>query len=141
MAVYLGAYLTPFFFKGYGTVSECVDTCTPFVYGLLHSLIFPYLVLSAYIVSRPLFIEEHGLRLLMDREGTGIELSRQKYEAGDWSSAVTEAFINGQDMKRRKRYEMANGIGVDKRDQEGRKLAATVTDWVKAWWNEEQIPA
>jgi len=103
---------------GYGTVSECVDACTPFVY-----------------VSRPLFIEEHGLRLLLDREGTGIELSRQKYEAGDWSSAVEEAFINGQDVKRRKRYEMTNGIGVDKREQEGKKLAGTVIDWVKAWWN------
>ena len=101
-------------------------------------LIFPYHVLSIYLVSRPLFIEEHGLRLLMDREGIGIELSRQKYEAGDWSSAVTEAFINGQDMKRRKRYEMANGIGVDKREQEGKKLAGTVTDWVKAWWNDSE---
>ena len=116
-----------------------MDTCTPFVYGLLLFLIFPYLVSLVYLVSRPLFIEEHGLRLLMDREGTGIELSRQKYEAGDWSSAVTEAFISGQDMKKRKRFEMANGIGVDKREQEGKRLAETVTDWVKAWWNEEQI--
>jgi hypothetical protein len=29
------------FFKGYGTVSECVDTCTPFVYGLLLLFFFP----------------------------------------------------------------------------------------------------
>ena len=110
------------------------------VWLLLFSF-FPFLVLLVYLVSRPLFIEEHGLRLLMDREGTGIELSRQKYEAGDWSSAVTEAFINGQDMKKKKRFEMANGIGVDKGEQEGKKLAGTVTDWVKAWWNasEEQI--
>ena len=109
------------------------------MYGLLLFLIFPYLVSLLYLVSRPLFIEEHGLRLLMDQEGTGIELSRQKYEAGDWSSAVTEAFISGQDMKKRKRFEMANGIGVDKREQEGKKLAETVTDWVKAWWSEERI--
>ena len=109
------------------------------MYGLLLFFIFHFLVLLVYLVSRPLFIEEHGLRLLMDREGTGIELSRQKYEAGDWSSAVTEAFINGQDMKKKKRFEMANGIGVDKREQEGKRLAETVTDWVKAWWNEEQI--
>ncbi|KAJ7811096.1 hypothetical protein B0H14DRAFT_1476468 [Mycena olivaceomarginata] len=34
---------------GYGTVAECVDSSTPFVY-----------------VSRPLFIEEHGLRRLLD---------------------------------------------------------------------------
>lgn len=97
--------------------------------------------LTVYSVSRPLFIEEHGLRVLLDQEGIGVELSRQKYEAGDWSLAVTEAFINGRDMKRRKRYEMANGIGVDKREQEGKKLAGTVTEWVKAWWSdsEEQI--
>ncbi|KAH7884391.1 hypothetical protein F5I97DRAFT_1889167 [Phlebopus sp. FC_14] len=31
--------------QGYGTVSECVDSCTPFVY-----------------VPRPLFVEEHGLK-------------------------------------------------------------------------------
>ena len=30
------------FLKGYGTVSECVDACTPFVYGLLLSLSFDY---------------------------------------------------------------------------------------------------
>jgi hypothetical protein len=74
----------------------------------------------------------------LDREGTGIELSRQKYEAGDWSSAIIEAFTKGQAMKGRKRYEMANEIDVDKREQEGKKLAGTVTDWVTAWWNEDQ---
>ena len=78
------------------------------------------------------------MRVLLDREGVGIELSRQKYEAGDWSLAVTEAFINGQDMKRMKRYEMANGIDVDKRELEGKKLAGKVTDWVKAWWNDSE---
>ncbi|KAF8071748.1 transmembrane amino acid transporter protein-domain-containing protein [Lyophyllum atratum] len=64
---------------GYGTVSECVDSCTPFVY-----------------VSRPLFIEEHGLRLLLNREGVGVELSRQSYEAGDWALAVEEAWARGK---------------------------------------------
>ncbi|KAG2341845.1 hypothetical protein BDR05DRAFT_964912 [Suillus weaverae] len=45
---------------GYGTVSECVDSCTPFC----------------------------GLKLLLAQEGVGIELSRVAYEAGDWTSAV-----------------------------------------------------
>ncbi|KAF9000646.1 hypothetical protein BDQ17DRAFT_1205065, partial [Cyathus striatus] len=71
---------------GYGTVSECVDSCTPFVY-----------------VSRPLFIEEHGLRLLLESEGVGVELGRQSYEAGDWASAVEEAWAKGRESKGKKR--------------------------------------
>lgn len=140
LVVYLGKP-TDFFFLW--RVMEPFRNAWMHVRRLYIVCCFPYLwlslVLSVYLVSRPLFIEEHGLRLLLDREGIGIELSRQKFEAGDWSSAVTEAFINGQVMKGRKRYEMANGIGVDKREQEGKKLAGTVTDWVKAWWDEEQI--
>lgn len=123
---------------GYGTVSECVDACTPFVY-----------------VSRPLFIEEHGLRLLLEQEGVGVELSRQSYEAGDWASAVEEAFARGEDMKARKRKygdpawrcsEDANdgcagvcggglsvGSGAKDRQVEGREMAAQVMDWIKKW--------
>ncbi|KAI5823206.1 hypothetical protein K523DRAFT_344632 [Schizophyllum commune Tattone D] len=71
---------------GYGTVSECIDACTPFVY-----------------VSRPLFIEEHGLRLLLDEEGTGVELSRAAYEQGDWAGAVEEAYTRGAASKALKR--------------------------------------
>ncbi|KAF4613681.1 hypothetical protein D9613_007850 [Agrocybe pediades] len=102
---------------GYGTVSECVDTCTPFVY-----------------VSRPLFIEEHGLRLLLDQEGVGVELSRESYEAGDWTTAVNEAWTKGRDAKLRKVWEMQNAISVDKREKEGRRLAGTVTNWIESWW-------
>ncbi|KAL1738974.1 hypothetical protein HDZ31DRAFT_17587, partial [Schizophyllum fasciatum] len=71
---------------GYGTVSECIDACTPFVY-----------------VSRPLFIEEHGLRLLLDEEGTGVELSRAAYEQGDWAGAVEAAYARGAPSKALKR--------------------------------------
>ncbi|KAI5892887.1 uncharacterized protein SCHCODRAFT_02668278 [Schizophyllum commune H4-8] len=71
---------------GYGTVSECIDACTPFVY-----------------VSRPLFIEEHGLRLLLDEEGTGVELARAAYEQGDWAGAVEEAYQRGAPSKALKR--------------------------------------
>ncbi|KAF9466587.1 transmembrane amino acid transporter protein-domain-containing protein [Collybia nuda] len=81
---------------GYGTVSECVDSCTPFVY-----------------VSRPLFIEEHGLRHLLTKEGVGVELLRQSYEAGDWADVVEEAWARGRDSKRKKRADMAAGIVVD----------------------------
>ncbi|GLB40222.1 putative inositol hexakisphosphate [Lyophyllum shimeji] len=102
---------------GYGTVSECVDSCTPFVY-----------------VSRPLFIEEHGLRLLLDREGVGVELSRQSYEAGDWALAVQEAWARGKDRKARKRADASVGIGMDDRKKEGADMAKKVVSWTEDWW-------
>ncbi|KAG0700270.1 hypothetical protein DFH29DRAFT_1001254 [Suillus ampliporus] len=103
---------------GYGTVSECVDSCTPFVY-----------------VSRPLFVEEHGLKLLLSREGVGIELSRAAYETGDWASAVEEAWSLGQNSKVEMRRKGRLGIDMNKRDEEGKLLAGRVTDWVRAWYD------
>jgi len=94
---------------GYGTVSECVDACTPFVY-----------------VSRPLFIEEHGLRLLLDTEGVGVELSRTSYEVGEWADAVEEAWLKGKDKKANKRKEGE----TCKRKEEGRVMATQLVDWV-----------
>ncbi|KAG5726417.1 hypothetical protein E4T56_gene9941 [Termitomyces sp. T112] len=102
---------------GYGTVSECVDACTPFVY-----------------VSRPLFIEEHGLRLLLDNEGVGVELSRQSYEAGDWAFAVEEAWMRGKGAKELKRTEAFAGIGMDNKRKEGLELARKVVSWTQDWW-------
>ncbi|KAG2141167.1 uncharacterized protein EDB93DRAFT_640530 [Suillus bovinus] len=101
---------------GYGTVSECVDSCTPFVY-----------------VARPLFVEEHGLRLLLAQEGVGIELPRVAYEAGDWASAVEEAWSLGRDTKAEMRRKGMLGVGMNKREEEGALLAGQVTDWVRAW--------
>ena len=99
----------------------------------------PHLLVAFYwptIVSRPLFIEEHGLRLLLDQEGTGLELAREAYEAGDWAAAVSEAFVKGKKAKDAKRLDMTHGVGVDRREEEGRKLAGTVTDWVTEWWTD-----
>lgn len=97
---------------GYGTVSECVDACTPFVY-----------------VPRPLFVEEHGLRLLLQREGAGVELERVKYEVGEWAEAVEEAWMRGREAKARKRREGETG----RRTEEGREMARIVVDWVGRW--------
>ena len=83
-------------------------------------------------VSRPLFIEEHGLRLLLDHDGVGVELSRQSYEAGDWGSAVSEALSKGAEMKAKKRWDMEHGIRVGKREEEGKRLATEVLGWMKA---------
>ncbi|KAJ7081811.1 hypothetical protein B0H15DRAFT_764286, partial [Mycena belliarum] len=99
---------------GYGTVAECVDSCTPFVY-----------------VSRPLFIEEHGLRRLLDHEGVGVELPRQSYEAGDWAGAIEEAWNKGKGAKDSKRLDGMAGSGLKKREEEGRELASMVVRWVR----------
>jgi hypothetical protein len=88
-------------------------------------------------VSRPLFIEEHGLRLLLDQEGVGVEMSRQSYEAGDWSEKISEAVALGSEAKERKRTEMAmNGAAVNPREEAGRELARKAVEWVKDWWSE-----
>ncbi|KAF9526354.1 hypothetical protein CPB83DRAFT_817170 [Crepidotus variabilis] len=115
---------------GYGTVSECIDACTPFVY-----------------VSRPLFIEEHGLRLLLSQEGTGVELSREGYEAGDWATAVEKAYLWGRDAKAEKLKAASQEIHTEDnwvdntaskgpmatRVQEGKRLARQVLEWVDDW--------
>ncbi|KAI8387322.1 hypothetical protein BD560DRAFT_382106 [Blakeslea trispora] len=59
---------------GYGTCSECIGHSTPFVY-----------------VPRPQFIEEHGLLKLMNDQGSAVELSREDFEAGNWTSAIERA--------------------------------------------------
>ncbi|KAG6879607.1 hypothetical protein C0992_000635 [Termitomyces sp. T32_za158] len=85
-------------------------------------------------VSRPLFIEEHGLRLLLDKEGVGVELSRQSYEAGDWALAVEEAWVQGKGAKERKRAEASAGIAMDDKRQEGLDMARKVVSWTQGWW-------
>ncbi|KAG6900693.1 hypothetical protein C0993_005005 [Termitomyces sp. T159_Od127] len=121
---------------GYGTVSECVDACTPFVYGMLFGDNYPMFLewlIGVSTVSRPLFIEEHGLRLLLDREGVGVELSRQSYEAGDWALAVGEAWVQGKGAKERKRVQASAGIGMDDKRQEGLGMARKVVSWTQDW--------
>ncbi|KAF9041890.1 hypothetical protein BDZ89DRAFT_1128587 [Hymenopellis radicata] len=98
---------------GYGTVAECVDAQTPFVY-----------------VSRPLFVEEHGLRILLDNEGVGVELPRASYEAGDWAEAVQEAWELGRDAKAKHR----GAGGSNKRQEQGRQMASSFVDWVEECW-------
>ena len=66
-----------------------------------------------------------------------MEMSRQSYEAGDWSEKISEAMALGSRAKDRKRKEMAmNPGGVNPREEAGRELARTVVDWVKDWWSE-----
>ncbi|KAJ7822078.1 hypothetical protein B0H14DRAFT_1325836 [Mycena olivaceomarginata] len=101
---------------GYGTVAECVDSSTPFVY-----------------VSRPLFIEEHGLRRLLDHDGVGVELSRESYEAGDWAGAIETAWRNGKEAKNSKRKDGAADFSFKTREEEGGKLATMIVRWAETW--------
>lgn len=105
---------------GYGTVSECVDAATPFVF-----------------VSRPLFVEEHGLRALLEREGAGVELSREKYEAGEWAAHVATAYDAGRELKRRRR---ARG-NDDTRKIECAQLAGEIVDWLLEWQRADSMEA
>ncbi len=76
-----------------------------------------------------MFVEEHGLRLLLEREGVGIELPREAYEAGDWASATLEAYNRGKERKQKKRAEGETG----RRLIEGREMAMTLVHWVTRW--------
>jgi hypothetical protein len=101
----------------------------------VHLLKRRHLQVTVFSVSRPLFIEEHGLRLLLDREGVGVELSRESYEAGDWATAVEEAWVNGREAKSRKRSVREMGIELEKSNEQGQAIARTVVDWVQEWWS------
>jgi hypothetical protein len=80
-------------------------------------------------VSRPLFVEEYGLRLLLEREGVGVEMSRDAYEAGEWASAVAEAWRAGAKRKLERRA----GKHAPDRHAQGLKMARDVITWVNEW--------
>lgn len=118
---------------GYGTVAECVDSCTPFVYGI--SIVRNRFNTSdaSSLVSRPLFIEEHGLRRFLEKDGVGVELSRELYEAGDWSGAIDTAWQNGRAAKESIRRDGEAAVRIEKRVEEGRELATMIVQWVEKW--------
>ncbi|KAF5391511.1 hypothetical protein D9757_002458 [Collybiopsis confluens] len=110
---------------GYGTVAECIDAGTPMVY-----------------VSRPLFIEELGLRALLEKEGVGVEMSREEYERGRWVERVKEAWDKARVAKewRRKVEEgyRKGGVPLEGASRERReaiqKMAKFVVDWADDCW-------
>jgi hypothetical protein len=95
------------------------------IFGLVGHALFA----SFNSVSRPLFVEENGLRLLLEREGVGVEMSRDAYEAGEWTSAVSDAWRAGAKRKLERR---AGKHGPDRRAQ-GLKMARDVITWVNEW--------
>jgi hypothetical protein len=80
-------------------------------------------------VSRPLFVEEHGLRLLLEREGVGVEMTRDAYEAGEWAGAVSEAWGAGAQRKLERRA----GKHAQDRCAQGLQMARDVVTWVTEW--------
>jgi len=69
------------------------------------------------------------LRLLLERDGVGVELSREDYEGGNWAAAIERAWNSGGDAKRLKRLEGETG----KRQEEVREMGRRVVDWVVDW--------
>lgn len=62
-----------------------------------------------------------------------MELSRQSYEAGDWASAVREAWTIGRASKAIKRANGAAGTGMDTRRKEGLDMARKVIQYARGW--------
>ncbi len=80
-------------------------------------------------MPRPLFIEEHGLRRLLNNSGVGVQLSQEQYEGGDWADFVEEAWAKGKAAKDRKREVGDNG----ELQEEGERMATQLLDWVREW--------
>ena len=80
-------------------------------------------------MSRPLFVEEHGLRLLLDREGVGVEMTRDAYESGEWAGAVSDAWRAGAWRK----LERREGMHAPDRLSQGLEMARDVVTWVNEW--------
>lgn len=56
-------------------------------------------------VPRPLFVEEFGLKRLMETQGTAVTMSRSDFEAGRWSRLIEQAYQQGSLKKKQHRSE------------------------------------
>lgn len=73
-----------------------------------------------------------GLKLLLDQSGVGIEISREKYESGDWADLVEEAWEKGRKAKEERRV-----LGVEGRERRMREAGVFAGDVVK--WIRESV--
>ncbi|THH08591.1 hypothetical protein EW145_g2601 [Phellinidium pouzarii] len=101
---------------GYGTTAECVDSATPLVY-----------------VPRPLFVEEHGLRVLIEGAGVGVEMPRGVYEGGMWRDYVREAWERGREGKVRRRVRGLREDMGESRSEEAEAIVRGLVEWVREW--------
>lgn len=84
----------------------------------------------ASLVPRPFFVEEHGLRELMESSGVGVLLPQERYELGDWAGKIEEAYEKGKFMKALKRQQGWSDI----RKREADVMAHELVDWVNKWY-------
>ncbi|KAF9141576.1 hypothetical protein BGX30_004539 [Mortierella sp. GBA39] len=85
---------------GYGTCSECIAHDTPLIY-----------------VSRPQFIEEHGLINMMINHGLPVEMTAEEFENGHWQRSILEADRQARDEKEGRRLHMES-CSEDSHDDE-----------------------
>ncbi|KAG0211240.1 hypothetical protein BGX28_008307 [Mortierella sp. GBA30] len=94
---------------GYGTCSECIAHDTPLIY-----------------VSRPQFVEEHGLIKMMINHGLPVEMSAEEFETGHWQRSILEADRQAQEEREGRRLHMESCEEEDM-DAEGETLNSTAT--------------
>ncbi|KAF8945295.1 hypothetical protein BGZ47_002927 [Haplosporangium gracile] len=85
---------------GYGTCSECIAHDTPLIY-----------------VSRPQFVEEHGLIKMMVNHGLPVEMTAEEFENGQWQRSILEADRQAQEEKEGRRLHMES-CSEDSHDDE-----------------------
>ncbi|GAA5853614.1 hypothetical protein JCM8547_007384 [Rhodosporidiobolus lusitaniae] len=95
---------------GYGTCSETLSCRTPFIY-----------------VPRPLFVEEFGLKRLMQARGTSLELDRADFEAGRWEFHIEEAYEQGRVVK-----EEARRVGFQD-EKAGEVIRREIERFMEGW--------
>lgn len=78
-----------------------------------------------------MFVEEHGLRLLMETSGTGLELPREQYEAGNWASAIEQAWEMGAEKKAARR--LLGVRGDIRRRRQVEEMGKEFERWLGAW--------
>jgi hypothetical protein len=67
--------------------------------------------------------------VLLKREGVGVEMTRDAYEAGEWACAVSDAWRAGAQRKLERRA----GMHAPDRRAQGLQMARDVVTWVDEW--------
>jgi len=96
---------------GYGTCSECIAHDTPLIY-----------------VSRPQFIEEHGLIKMMINHGLPVEMTAEEFENGHWQRSILEADRQAQDEKEGRRLHMESCSEDSQDDEDEESTSITPAD-------------
>jgi hypothetical protein len=86
---------------------------------------------ACHLVPRPLIVEEHGLRELMETSGVGVLLPQSQYELGDWASKIEEAYEKGKHLKAEKRRQGWSDV----RKRQADEMAVGLVGWVESWYD------